>query len=94
LLGSINLINQAALHQAKCFVFTSSIAVYGANQTPMAEDTLPRPEDPWHPGTPWSWTRLPHTTCSILYIIFRPHNVYERQNIADKYRNDSIFMNQ
>ena len=38
LIGSINLINQSVLHCAKCFVFTSSIAVYGANQTPMTED--------------------------------------------------------
>jgi UDP-glucose 4-epimerase len=29
LIGSINLINQSILHKVKCFVFTSSIAVYG-----------------------------------------------------------------
>ena len=27
LIGSVNLINQSVLHEAKCFVFTSSIAV-------------------------------------------------------------------
>jgi UDP-glucose 4-epimerase len=28
-LGSVNLINQSVLHKVKCFVFTSSFAVYG-----------------------------------------------------------------
>jgi UDP-glucose 4-epimerase len=35
LIGSINLINAAVNHDVKCFVFTSSIAVYGNNQLPM-----------------------------------------------------------
>ena len=47
LIGSVNLINLAVLHKVKCFVFTSSIAVYGANQLPMTEDLLPQPEDPY-----------------------------------------------
>src|SRR5690606_10171930 len=32
LIGSINLINEAVKHKCKCFVFTSSIAVYGPGQ--------------------------------------------------------------
>src|SRR6202012_4529039 len=47
LLGSVNLINAAVNHDVKCFVFTSSIAVYGRNQLPMTEDTVPQPEDPY-----------------------------------------------
>ena len=47
LLGSINLINLAIRNKIKCFVFTSSIATYGANQLPMKEDTIPVPEDPY-----------------------------------------------
>ena len=98
LLGSINLINQAALHHVKCFVFTSSIAVYGANQTPLTEDSAPRPEDPY--GIAKYAVELDLAAAfqmfGLPYIIFRPHNVYgERQNIADKYRNViGIFMNQ
>ena len=32
LIGSVNLINESVRHGVKCFVFTSSIAVYGPNQ--------------------------------------------------------------
>jgi UDP-glucose 4-epimerase len=47
LIGSVNLINLSVLHSVKCFVFTSSIAVYGTNQLPMTEDLTPQPEDPY-----------------------------------------------
>ena len=47
LVGSIHLINESIKHKVKCFVFTSSIAVYGAGQLPMAESTVPQPEDPY-----------------------------------------------
>ena len=43
--GSVNLINLSVLHGVKCFVFTSSIAVYGKNQLPMSETMRPEPED-------------------------------------------------
>jgi UDP-glucose 4-epimerase len=98
LLGSINLINLAVKHGVKCFVFTSSIAVYGHNQLPMTEDSVPQPEDPY--GISKYAVEL-DLQCAekmfgLNYVIFRPHNVYgERQNIADKYRNViGIFMNQ
>src|SRR5690242_2566740 len=43
--GSVNLINAAVNFDARCFVFLSSIAVYGAAQLPMREDMRPEPED-------------------------------------------------
>jgi UDP-glucose 4-epimerase len=98
LLASVNLINEAVNHEVKCFVFTSSIAVYGRNQVPMHEDMVPNPEDPY--GISKYAVELDlkaaHEMFGLNYIIFRPHNVYgERQNIADKYRNVvGIFMNQ
>ena len=98
LIGSINLINQSVLHRARCFVFTSSIAVYGQNQTPMVESMTPQPEDPY--GISKYAVELDLVAANRMfdlpYIIFRPHNVYgERQNIADKYRNViGIYMNQ
>lgn len=98
LIGSVNLINQSVLHQVECFVFTSSIAVYGANQTPMSEELTPMPEDPYGVAKYAVEMDLAaaHQMFGLPYIIFRPHNVYgERQNIADRYRNViGIFMNQ
>ena len=96
--GSVNLINQAVKHNVERFVFTSSIAVYGANQTPMTEDMTPHPEDPYGIAKLAVEQDLAaaYSMFGLEYTIFRPHNVYgERQNIADKYRNViGIFMNQ
>ena len=98
LIGSVNLINQSILHKVKCFVFTSSIAVYGAGQNPMTEDLIPSPEDPYGAAkyAVEIDLRCAHEQFGLNYIIFRPHNVYgEGQNIGDKYRNVlGIFMNQ
>lgn len=98
LIGSINLINAAVnAETVKCFVFTSSIAVYGKNQLPMTENMMPSPEDPY--GISKLAVELDlkaaHEMFGLNYIIFRPHNVYgERQNIGDPYRNVvGIFMN-
>lgn len=98
LVGSINLINESVKHKVKCFVFTSSIAVYGAGQLPMREDMTPMPEDPY--GVSKYAVELDlkaaHEMFGLNYVVFRPHNVYgENQNIGDKYRNViGIFMNQ
>jgi UDP-glucose 4-epimerase len=98
LIGSINLINQSVLHKVKCFVFTSSIAVYGAGQTPMTEAVTPMPEDPYGVAkyAVELDLRAAHEQFGLDFIIFRPHNVYgEGQNTGDKYRNViGIFMNQ
>lgn len=98
LIGSMNLINASVRHKVKCFVFTSSIAVYGAGQVPMIEDMVPQPEDPY--GVSKYAVELDlkaaHEMFGLNYVVFRPHNVYgENQNIGDKYRNViGIFMNQ
>ena len=99
LIGSVNLINASVNTGVKCFVFTSSIAIYGASpELPMTEETLPHPEDPY--GIAKLAVEQELKVCKEMfdldYIIFRPHNVYgERQNIGDKYRNVvGIFMNQ
>ncbi len=99
LIGSVNLINAAVNCAVKCFVFTSSIAVYGASpELPMTEETPPHPEDPY--GIAKLAVEQELRVCQAMfgldYIIFRPHNVYgERQNVGDRYRNVvGIFMNQ
>jgi UDP-glucose 4-epimerase len=98
LIGSVILINEAVKHKVKCFVFTSSIAVYGAAKPPMSEDTLPVPEDPYGIAklAVEQDLRTTHEMFGLNYIIFRPHNVYgEYQNLGDRYRNVvGIFMNQ
>ncbi len=99
LIGSVNLINASVNSgRVKCFLFTSSIAVYGKNQLPMTEEMLPRPEDPYGIAKLAVEQDLAETQAmfGLPFVVFRPHNVYgERQNIGDKYRNVvGIFMNQ
>ncbi|MFZ1687319.1 MAG: NAD-dependent epimerase/dehydratase family protein, partial [Flavobacteriales bacterium] len=98
LIGSIHLINSSVRHKVKCFVFTSSIAVYGALHPPMREDMAPKPEDPY--GVAKLAVEMDLYAAKHMfglnYVVFRPHNVYgEYQNIGDRYRNVvGIFMNQ
>jgi UDP-glucose 4-epimerase len=98
LIGSVNLINAAVNFEVQCFIFTSSIAVYGAGQTPMTEALVPQPEDSYGIAklAVEQELKASHDMFGLNYIVFRPHNVYgERQNIADRYRNVvGIFMNQ
>lgn len=98
LIGSINLINESVRYNVKCFVFTSSIAVYGSAKPPFKENILTTPEDSYGIAKLAVETEL--MICKKIFglnsVIFRPHNVYgEYQNIGDKYRNVvGIFMNQ
>ncbi len=98
LIGSVNLINESIKHKVKCFVFTSSIATYGALPPPMKESMTPEPEDPYGVAkyAVELELKVSHEMFGLDYVIFRPHNVYgEFQNLGDKYRNVvGIFMNQ
>lgn len=98
LIGSINLINASVNRGIKRFVFTSSIAVYGAGQSPMSETMIPVPEDSYGISklAVEQELRVSREMFGLDYVVFRPHNVYgERQNIGDRYRNVvGIFMNQ
>lgn len=98
LVGTVNLINESVKQEVKCFLFTSSIAVYGENKLPMREEYVPRPEDPYGVAKYAAELELKvtQTMFGLNFIVFRPHNVYgEYQNIGDKYRNVlGIFMNQ
>src|SRR6266404_5316181 len=97
-IGTVNLINASVNFEARHFVFTSSIAVYGAGQTPMTEEMIPMPEDSYGVAKLACEQELcaTHKMFGLNYTIFRPHNVYgEKQNIGDRYRNVvGIFMNQ
>lgn len=98
LIGSINLINEAVKAESECFVFTSSIAVYGAIEPPMAEYKTPQPEDPYGVSklAVEMDLRCAHEMFGLNFVAFRPHNVYgEYQNLSDPYRNViGIFMKQ
>jgi UDP-glucose 4-epimerase len=98
LIGSVNLVNASVNYGVRRFVFTSSIAVYGAGQSPMTEEMVPQPEDSYGIAklAVERELKVTHEMFGLDYVIFRPHNVYgERQNIGDRYRNVvGIFMNQ
>lgn len=79
------------------FVFVSSIAVYGALQTPFKETDKPEPED-LYGVTKLACEQALKIMAKVHgfeYVIARPHNVYgPRQNMRDPYRNvTTIWMN-
>lgn len=79
------------------FIFTSSIAVYGALQTPFKETDKPEPEDLYGVSklAAEETLKIMARVHEYEYVIARPHNVYgSRQNMTDPYRNVvTIFMN-
>jgi UDP-glucose 4-epimerase len=97
LIGSVNLINAAVKYGTECFVFTSSMAVYGSAQVPFNEEMTPAPEDSYGIAkyAVEQELAISKEMFGLDYVIFRPHNVIgERQNIGDPYRNVvGIFMN-
>jgi UDP-glucose 4-epimerase len=97
-IGSINLINASVNYKIKCFVYASSIAVYGSNYAIAYDESLPIPEDSYGIAkyTVEQELKISKEIFDLNYIIFRMHNVFgECQNIGDKYRNVvGIFMNQ
>lgn len=99
LIGSVNLINASINYGVKCFVFTSSIAVYGSSPIlPVTENSRTHPENPYSIAklAVEQELMLDKSMFDLNFIIFRPHSVYgERQNIGDRYRNVvGILMNQ
>jgi UDP-glucose 4-epimerase len=94
----VNLIIEAVYAGTECFVFASSIAVFGSVIPAMREDTTPHPEDPYGISKLAAEMdlRSAKEMFGLNYVIFRPHNVYgEYQNLGDPYRNViGIFMKQ
>lgn len=81
----------------KRFVFASSIAVYGALQTPFKESAKAEPEDLYGISklAAEETLKVMSKVHDFEFVIARPHNVYgPRQNMTDPYRNVvTIFMN-
>jgi len=85
-----NLLVEAVNNDVESFVFTSSMAVYGAQEPPFREDLQRQPEDPYGAAKSYCEMMLEifARTYGLHYAILRPHNVYgPRQNTADPYRN-------
>ena len=89
LICSANLINPCITYGTK-MIFTSSMAVYGGQETPFTEDKQPQPIDPYGMAkyAVECDLKMAHTQFGLRYNIVRPHNVLGLyQNIWDRYRN-------
>ena len=89
LICSANLINECINHKTK-MIFTSSMAVYGGQQTPFTEDKQPQPIDPYGVAkyAVECDLKMAQTQFGLRYNIVRPHNVLGNyQNICDRYIN-------
>jgi UDP-glucose 4-epimerase len=88
-LGSLNLIKESIRNDVDCFVFCSSIAVYGDAKA-MVEDFQALPIDPygWSKLVIEKQLQMASKNWNLPFVIFRPHNVYGcRQNVTDVSRN-------
>lgn len=98
LVGSATLINEAIRHGTRCFVFASSVAVYGDAPAPCSETDAATPIDPYGIAklSVEHDLRCAQSRFGLDHVIFRPHNVYgEGQNLRDPHRNVvGIFMAQ
>ena len=74
LVGSVNLIDAAVNYGTKCFVFTSSVAVYGSAQVPMLEEMTPAPEDSYGiaKAAVEQELAISQRLFGLDYVIFRP----------------------
>ncbi len=91
LICSANLITSAINHNIKKFIFTSSMATYGKENTPpFTENMQPKPIDPY--GIAKYAVEMDLKSAKeqfgLDYVIIRPHNIVGKyQNIWDRYRN-------
>ncbi|MCK5760432.1 MAG: NAD-dependent epimerase/dehydratase family protein, partial [Candidatus Delongbacteria bacterium] len=94
--SSVSLITAAIANKAKRFVFCSSMARYGTQDTvPFTEDMTPKPQDPYGIGK-FSSELFLKNLCDIHgmeYVIAVPHNIIgPRQKYDDPYRNVASIM--
>jgi UDP-glucose 4-epimerase len=91
IIASANLITSSINYDIKKFIFTSSMAVYGANnKPPFTEDMQPCPIDPYGVAkyAIEMDLKLAKEQFGLDYTVIRPHNVVGvYQNIWDRYRN-------
>ena len=95
--ASISVITASIVNNVKRFIFCSSMARYGGQNSPFDETMLPRPEDPYGIAkvAVEESLKLLCETHSMDYNIAVPHNIVgPNQKYDDPFRNVmSIFIN-
>ena len=93
--ASVSLISAAIQNRVKRFVYCSSMARYGTNIVPFAEDMAPNPQDPYGIGKVAGEHMLKNLAeiHGMEYVIAVPHNIIgPRQKYDDPYRNVASIM--
>jgi UDP-glucose 4-epimerase len=96
--GSMHLINESIRHDVGCFVFASTVAVYGRVDETMHEGLPFDPDDPY--GVSKAAVEMDLKVAKKKFglnsVCFRPHNVYgERQSMTARDKNVvAVFVNQ
>ena len=94
--ASTALITAAIVNKVKRFIFCSSMARYGTQETvPFSEDMTPKPQDPYGIGKYTTELMLSNLadTHGMDYVIAVPHNIIgPRQKYDDPYRNVASIM--
>jgi len=93
--NSISMISASIFNKVKRFVYCSSMARYGAQQTPFTEDMTPKPKDPYGIAKYAVEMTLENLckTHGMEYVIAVPHNIIgARQKYDDPFRNVASIM--
>jgi len=93
--NSISMISASIFNKVKRFIYCSSMARYGAQQTPFTEDMTPKPKDPYGIAKYAVEMTLENLckTHGMEYVIAVPHNIIgARQKYDDPFRNVASIM--
>jgi len=94
--STVSLITAAIANKVKRFIFCSSMARYGTQDTvPFTEDMIPKPQDPYGIGKHSCEQFLKNLAeiHGMEYVIAVPHNIIgPRQKYDDPYRNVASIM--
>jgi UDP-glucose 4-epimerase len=92
---TLNIMSMAIRHNVKKFVYMSSMARYGKQETPFTEDMIPRPQDPYGISKVAAEESIRNLcqTHGLDFVIMVPHNIIgPGQKYDDPYRNVAAIM--
>jgi UDP-glucose 4-epimerase len=93
---TVSLLSAAVANKVRRFVYCSSMARYGAQETvPFTEDMIPHPQDPYGIAKYAAELQVRNiaATHGMEYVIAIPHNIIgPRQKYDDPYRNVTSIM--